>query len=49
MNACTTPIHRKRLIDPAACGVRLGEANAGSEHNERLIRQECAFLIGLKG
>lgn len=24
MHACTTPIQRKRLVDPAACGVRLG-------------------------
>ena len=24
MHARPTPVHRKRLIDPAACGVRLG-------------------------
>jgi hypothetical protein len=32
MNACTTPIVRKRLVDPAACGVRLGvELRAAAE------------------
>ena len=32
MNACTTPIYRKRLVDPAACGVRLGvELRAAAE------------------
>ena len=24
MHSCTTPVLRKRLVDPAACGVRLG-------------------------
>lgn len=32
MDACTTPIQRKRLVDPAACGVRLGvELRAAAE------------------
>lgn len=32
LNACTTPIQRKRLVDPAACGVRLGvELRAAAE------------------
>jgi hypothetical protein len=32
MNACTTPVVRKRLVDPAACGVRLGvELRAAAE------------------
>ena len=32
MHVCTTPIHRKRLVDPAACGVRLGmELRAAAE------------------
>ncbi len=32
VHACTTPVHRKRLVDPAACGVRLGvELRAAAE------------------
>jgi hypothetical protein len=32
MHSCTTPVLRKRLVDPAACGVRLGvELRAAAE------------------
>jgi hypothetical protein len=32
MHTQSTPVHRKRLIDPAACGVRLGvELRAAAE------------------
>ena len=32
MHECTTPVQRKRLIDPAACGIRLGvELRAAAE------------------
>ncbi len=32
MHVRSTPIHRKRLVDPAACGVRLGmELRAAAE------------------
>jgi hypothetical protein len=40
MHAHPTPVHRKRLVDPAACGVRLGV-------ELRMAAEQAAYGAGM--
>jgi hypothetical protein len=41
MHECTTPVMRKRLADPAACGVRLGVQLRADAEQEAYLSGMC--------
>lgn len=41
MHECTTPVMRKRLADPAACGIRLGVELRAAAEREAYLSGMC--------